>query len=156
MSEEFNAVNGNGEAFNPIVELLVREGHLTTQQAQYARRVGSRLHMSKPLCEVVRELGYVSDEQVRQTIRRNQGELRIGDLLNGLGYLTDEELNRALALQTAGGPSAEARGHPHPAQVSGRREADGDTGPATGPAGAGAHGQGAGPRTDGARTSGVL
>jgi type IV pilus assembly protein PilB len=85
MSEEFNAVNGNGngnhEALNPIVELLVREGHLTAQQAQYARRVGSRLHMSKPLCDVVRELGYVSDEQIRQTIRRNQGELRIGDLL---------------------------------------------------------------------------
>jgi type IV pilus assembly protein PilB len=33
---------------------------------------------------VVLELGYVTDEQMRQTIRRNQGELRIGDLLGGL------------------------------------------------------------------------
>ena len=105
MSEEQSSGNGNGDAkaFNPIVELLIREGHLTVQQAQYARRVGSKLHMSKPLCEVVRELGYISDEQIRQTIRLNQGELRIGDLLNGLGYLTDEELNRALALQLQGG-----------------------------------------------------
>ena len=91
--------HGNGEAFNPIVELLIREGHLTAEQARYAHRVGSRLHMTKPLCDVVRELGYVTDEQIRQTIRRNQGDLRIGDLLGGLGYLTDEELNRALALQ---------------------------------------------------------
>lgn len=95
--------NGNGVVFNPIVELLIRDGHLTVQQAQYAHRVGARLHMSKPLCEVLRELGYVTDEQIRQTIRRNQGELRIGDLLGGLGYLTEEELNRALALQLQGG-----------------------------------------------------
>lgn len=98
-----NLDNGNGQAFNPIVSLLVREGHLTEQQADYARRVASRLHMAKPLSEVVLELGYVTDEQMRQTIRRNQGELRIGDLLGGLGYLTDEELDRALALQAQEG-----------------------------------------------------
>lgn len=97
-----NSDNGNGQAFNPIVSLLVRDGYLSEQQASYARRVGAKLHMAKPLAEVVRELGYVTDEQMRQTIRRNQGELRIGDLLNGLGYLTDEELGRALELQVQG------------------------------------------------------
>jgi type IV pilus assembly protein PilB len=97
-----NSDNGNGQAFNPIVSLLVRDGYLSEQQASYARRVGAKLHMAKPLAEVVRELGYVTDEQMRQTIRRNQGELRIGDLLNGLGYLTDEELDRALELQVQG------------------------------------------------------
>jgi type IV pilus assembly protein PilB len=97
-----NSDNGNGQAFNPIVSLLVRDGYLSEQQASYARRVCAKLHMAKPLAEVVRELGYVTDEQMRQTIRRNQGELRIGDLLNGLGYLTDEELDRALELQVQG------------------------------------------------------
>ena len=98
-----NLDNGNGQAFNPILSLLVREGYLSEQQADYARRVASKLHMAKPLSEVVLELGYVTDEQMRQTIRRNQGELRIGDLLGGLGYLTDEELDRALALQAKEG-----------------------------------------------------
>jgi type IV pilus assembly protein PilB len=59
--------------------------------------------MTKPLCDVVRELGYVTDEQIRQTVRSNQRDLRIGDLLNGLGYLPDEELHRALALQAQQG-----------------------------------------------------
>ena len=95
--------NENGQTFNPIVAFLIREGFLSQEQADYARRVASRLHMAKPLTEVVRELGYVTDDQMRQTIRRNQGELRIGDLLNGLGYLTDEELGRALALQVQEG-----------------------------------------------------
>lgn len=105
MNMDLDNGNGNGteEAMNPIVRLLIREGHLTVEQAQYARRVTSKLHMSKPLTDVVRELGYVTDETIRQTVRRNQGELRIGDLLNGLGYLTDEELNRALDLQLQGG-----------------------------------------------------
>lgn len=107
MSTDLNLENGNGQDnekdFNPIIHLLVREGHVSAHQAEYARRVAAKLHMSKPLCEVVRELGYVTDEQMRQTIRRNQGELRIGDLLNGLGYLTDDELGRALALQLQGG-----------------------------------------------------
>lgn len=98
-----NLDNGNGRDFNPIISLLVREGHLSEQQADYARRVASKLHMAKPLSEVVLELGYVTDEQMRQTIRRNQGELRIGDLLGGLGYLSDEELDRALALQAQEG-----------------------------------------------------
>jgi len=109
MSTDLNLENvngqGNGNDFNPIIQLLIREGHLSAQQAEYAKRVVSKLHMSKPLSEVVRELGYVTDEQMRQTIRRNQGDLRIGDLLNGLGYLTDEDLGRALALQLQGGDS---------------------------------------------------
>jgi type IV pilus assembly protein PilB len=103
MAADMNLDNGNGPAFNPIIELLIREEHLTLEQAEYARRVSSKLHMVKPLCDVVRDLGYITDDQMRQTIRRNQGELRIGDLLNGLGYLTDDELNRALTLQLQGG-----------------------------------------------------
>jgi type IV pilus assembly protein PilB len=93
----------NDQDFNPIITLLIREGFLGREQAEYARRVVTRLHMAKPLCDVVRELGYVSDEQIRMAIRANQGELRIGDLLGGLGYLTDEELDRALALQAREG-----------------------------------------------------
>ena len=89
----------NEQEFNPIIALLIREGFFGREQAEYAQRVASRLHMAKPLCDVVRELGYVSDEQIRRTIRGNLGDLRIGDLLGGLGYLTDDELRRALALQ---------------------------------------------------------
>lgn len=84
---------------NPILRLLILDGLLTRDQAEYAMRVDSKLHMAKPLCTVVRELGYVTEEEIRQTIRKNQGELRIGDLLYGLGFLSREELDRALALQ---------------------------------------------------------
>ncbi len=84
---------------NPIIRLLVRSGLMSEEQAAYGQRVLSKLPMSRPLCDIVRELGYVTDEQIRQAIRQNQGELRLGDLLNGLGYLSDEELARALTTQ---------------------------------------------------------
>ena len=86
---------------NPIIRLLIRSGFLSEDQAAYARRVASKLHMSRPLCDIVRELGYVTEEQIRLAIRQHQGELRLGDLLNGLGYLTDEDLARALSAQRA-------------------------------------------------------
>ncbi|NLW80244.1 MAG: type II/IV secretion system protein [Desulfovibrionales bacterium] len=95
--------SGSEHSMNPIIKLLIQDGYLDEQQAEYARRVCEKLPLSRPVCDVVRELGYVSEDQLRQTIRRNQGELRIGDLLNGLGYLTDEELERALTIQKQDG-----------------------------------------------------
>lgn len=94
--------NGLG-VHNPIVSLLIQDGLLTEQQAEYAERVGDKLHMKRPLCEILRELGYVTEEEIQETIRRNQGELRLGDLLYGLGYLSEDELNRALAIQVREG-----------------------------------------------------
>lgn len=87
---------------NPIIDLLIRAQCLSREQALYAARVLSKLHMPRPLCDIVRELGFVTEDQIRQSIRENIGDLRLGDLLNGLGYLSDEELNRALALQAQG------------------------------------------------------
>lgn len=90
---------GDGQKPNPVIELLIREALLSPEQAEYARRVAMKLPVGKPLCDVVRELGYVTEDQLRQAIRRNRGALRLGELLWGLGYLTAEELDQALELQ---------------------------------------------------------
>lgn len=94
-----NAPGAEGVSGNPIIDLLIRAGYLSSEQAAYAVRVLSKLHVPRPLTDIVRELGFVTEEQIRQGIRENIGELRIGDLLNGLGYLSDDELKRALAVQ---------------------------------------------------------
>ena len=45
MSTDLNLENGNGQGngkdFNPIIQLLIREGHVSAQQAEYAKRVAS-------------------------------------------------------------------------------------------------------------------
>lgn len=94
----------NKPAPNPIILLLLREGVLTKQQVEYTQRIASKLHDVRSLCEIAEELGYVTGEQLQSIVRKYQGELRIGDLLNGLGYLSDEHLHQALELQKKSAP----------------------------------------------------
>lgn len=85
---------------NPIVRLLIRANVLSSEQAQYAQRVQAKLHMPRPLCDILLELGFATTEQIQQVVRQNQGELRLGALLNGLGYLSDRDLKHALNVQS--------------------------------------------------------
>lgn len=95
--------NSSGEQqLSVIVRLLIRDTVISAEQAQYAVRVAAKLPVFKPLPDVLQELELVSEQQIRETVQRNRNELRIGDLLNGLGYLTNEELERALRLQADG------------------------------------------------------
>lgn len=93
-----------GGAVNPIVRLMLKDGVLKKEQFDYAHRVLEKLHMPRSLCEIVEELGYVTREQILGIVRKYQGKLRIGDLLNGLGYLSDENLREALDLQAKSKP----------------------------------------------------
>ncbi len=88
--------------YGEVIRLLLRCGLLTRQQVEYALRVSSKLKSSKPLLGIIKELGYVNDEQIHAAIRRNRTPFRIGDLLVELGLLTEEDLRIALKLQKAG------------------------------------------------------
>ena len=84
-----------------IAELLVEEGRIDREQLEYARRVHAKLPGTRPLVSVLRELGYVDDRQVRQTLQHRRLDLRLGDLLLEMGLLKDSELQSALALQAS-------------------------------------------------------
>lgn len=99
-----SVANGPRATVNPIIQLMLKDGVLKKEQSDYAQRILAKLHMPRSLCEIVEELGYVTKEQVREIVRKYQGELRIGDLLNGLGYLSDEHLREALELQKKSKP----------------------------------------------------
>ncbi|MCG8683798.1 MAG: Flp pilus assembly complex ATPase component TadA [Desulfobacterales bacterium] len=88
--------------FNLIVQLLIEDGLLTKDQAVYAGKVTSKLHNKRALLDVIKELGYITEQDIRTSLKKNQGKIRIGDLLNGLGYLTKDHLEKALAFQKQG------------------------------------------------------
>ena len=67
--------------FGEIVSILLREGYLTRKQVEYAARVHSKVHTSKAMLSVIKELEYITDEHIRKTIRDNLSAVRIGDLL---------------------------------------------------------------------------
>ena len=84
---------------NTIVSLLVKEGHIAAEKLKYAQRIQEKLDNRKTLLEVLKDLKYVDDEQIRQTIRKHRKSMRIGDLLLEMGYVTKNDLYIARQIQ---------------------------------------------------------
>jgi type IV pilus assembly protein PilB len=82
-----------------ILPILLQEGHLTQKQVDYALRVRSKLASPKPLLDVVKELNYITDEKVRETVRSHLVTIKIGDLLVELGIITQSDLVAGLRIQ---------------------------------------------------------
>ena len=82
-----------------IVSLLIKQGALTEEKAQYAMRVKSKLSPDKTLIDTLRDLKYIEDHKVKDILRSHHLALRIGDLLVEFGYLSPEKLQAALSIQ---------------------------------------------------------
>jgi type IV pilus assembly protein PilB len=85
--------------YGEIVNILSQEGYLTKHQIEYAARVRSKTHTSKTMLAVIKELEYITDGQIRKTIRENLAAVRIGDLLVELGLISHSDLEAGLNLQ---------------------------------------------------------
>ena len=81
-----------------IAELLVDEGQISREQLEYALRVRNKLPGQRPLVSVLQELGYIDQQQVRETLQTRRLDIRLGDLLFELGTLSESDLQSALAL----------------------------------------------------------
>lgn len=82
-----------------IGELLVKRGLLEERQLEEALAVQrSRTHY-KPLGEVCKELGFISGRVLRDILSRYQKQILLGELLNKMGILSDDQLNEALQEQ---------------------------------------------------------
>ncbi|MCP5159725.1 MAG: Flp pilus assembly complex ATPase component TadA [Gammaproteobacteria bacterium] len=86
-----------------IAKFLIEDGIITDQQLAYAMRVRAKLSTEKSLLSVLNEIGYVSLEQQRITLRKHRISVRIGALLVELGFLREQDLRAALALQRESG-----------------------------------------------------
>ncbi len=84
---------------NQIVELLLREKILTDKQVDYAARVLCKIETPRPMLEVLRELNFIDDEQIKDTVRESRVPMCIGSLLVELGYIPFEDVQRALKIQ---------------------------------------------------------
>jgi len=84
------------------VELLVQEKILNAKQLEYASRVLAKLETSRPVLEVLKELDFVDDVQIKDTVRRCRVPMCIGSLLVELGCINSEDVQRALKIQGSG------------------------------------------------------
>lgn len=94
---------GSGSPHGEIIGVLLKDGCLTEDQVRYALRVQGKLISPRPLLEVVKDLKYVSDETIRDSIRKNRVSMRIGSLLVELGIISESVLEHAFAMQKDSG-----------------------------------------------------
>ncbi len=82
-----------------LAALLAKDGAVTGAQLRYAARVRTKIGTPRPMVPLLVELGLVSRDQLRDTLRAHRLELRIGTLLVELGHLSEDQLSAALRLQ---------------------------------------------------------
>lgn len=87
------------ESTGLISELLLKDGVIDEQQLSYAIRVRSKLTTPRTMMDTLLDLGYVTQEQLQNTLRSNQMNIRLGDLLLELGYLREADIKQALGIQ---------------------------------------------------------
>ena len=98
MSEDTSTksqLNAHGE----LIDILIKEGLLSEKQAIHASRLRTKLVRPKPLLEIVKELGYVTSDQVTAAIRKNKLSMRIGSLLVEMGLISESDLEAAFQIQ---------------------------------------------------------
>ena len=94
-------MGGSGDEFEQLVDHLSKSGCLTEKQIEYARRVLIKLETSRPLLQVIKELKFITDEQIKEGIRNTAVSMRIGGLLVELGHINAADLRTALSIQAA-------------------------------------------------------
>ncbi|MEJ2099680.1 MAG: ATPase, T2SS/T4P/T4SS family [Desulfobacterales bacterium] len=82
-----------------LVNHLLQNGYLTEKQVAYARRVQSKLEVPPPLLQVIKELKFITDEQIKEAIRKHRVSMRIGSFLVELGHIDVSDLQTALRIQ---------------------------------------------------------
>ncbi|RLC18441.1 MAG: secretion system protein E, partial [Deltaproteobacteria bacterium] len=84
---------------DPIISCLIQEKLITDKQYRHAQKVKGKIVSSKRLLDILKDLNYVTDEQIKTALARHKHSLKIGDLLIEFGYLTNEKLEAALRIQ---------------------------------------------------------
>ncbi len=82
-----------------IVGILLDEKLVTDEQIRYACRVQTKLQVPLPIIEILKELNYITDNQIQSTIRSHRLSMLIGELLVELGHLKKADLEAAFQIQ---------------------------------------------------------
>ncbi len=81
------------------MSILLEENVLSQKQALHAHRIRTKLGGNKTMLHIVLDLGYVTESQVWEAIRKHKVNMRIGTLLVELGLLRQNDLESAFAIQ---------------------------------------------------------
>ena len=82
-----------------IVFCLLEDKLITSEQIQHAKKIKSKIVSPLRLLDILKELNYITNSQVKIALSHHKHSFKIGDLLVEFGYLTNEKLEAALNIQ---------------------------------------------------------
>jgi type IV pilus assembly protein PilB len=80
-------------------DFLLEEGYITREQLDRAKRIYSKLEIKQRLSEVLLQLGYVYESQIKEVMKKHKRELRLGGFLLEMKFISESDLEKALKLQ---------------------------------------------------------
>lgn len=80
-------------------DLLMEEGFITREHLTRAINIHKRLEVKQRLTDVLVQLGYVYESQIKEVMKKHKRELRLGDYLLEMKFISDLDLEKALKLQ---------------------------------------------------------
>ncbi|TVQ97147.1 MAG: type II/IV secretion system protein [Desulfovibrionales bacterium] len=90
---------GNIESIGEISKILLQENCISEKQLGYAKRVQAKLGHHRLLVDVLKDLEFVTEDQITAAIRKNRLEMRLGGMLLELGIISQSDLDAALHIQ---------------------------------------------------------
>ena len=87
------------ESYGTIIDLLLQVNTISSQQVEHAARIQAKLSSFRSLLKILKDLKFVTDQDVKAALSQTSAPIRIGDLLTELGYLAPEDLEAACRLQ---------------------------------------------------------
>lgn len=87
-----------------VVKFLLLDNLLTQKQLQYASRIRAKLKTPEPLLLILKELKYITEEQIQKTVRTHLASIRIGSLLVEMGFIKSADLEAGLSIQSTETP----------------------------------------------------
>ncbi len=88
-----------------IALVLLEQQIISLEQVTYALRVRKKIATPKTMLQTLVDLGYVTNEKAKETLRSTKLNIRLGDLLLELGYISENDLRQALGMQKELGDS---------------------------------------------------
>lgn len=87
------------DQYGTLIRLLLQVKKVAIEQVEHAARIQSKLTTSRPLLKILKELKFITDQDVKEAISQASSTIRIGDLLTELGYISSDDLEAACRLQ---------------------------------------------------------
>ncbi|MBV5317064.1 MAG: Flp pilus assembly complex ATPase component TadA [Desulfobulbaceae bacterium] len=87
------------ENYGTIISLLLEVNKVTRAQVEHAARIQAKLTSFRSLLKILKDLKFVSDQDVKEVLNKSSSSVRIGDLMIELGYISPEDLEAACRIQ---------------------------------------------------------